>query len=65
MIVLTFNVRGLRGRHKKNKIKQLVRNHIIDFLAIQETKMEIITTRFLPSEGNSGRIFIDMEKIYG
>jgi len=70
MIVLTFNVRGLGGRQKKNKIKELVRDHKVDFLAIQETKMEVINTRlcqrfwgsvdcdwaFLPSEGNSGGI---------
>lgn len=70
MIVLTFNVRGLGGRSKRNKLRDLVREHKVDFLAIQETKMEEITHNlcysiwgnedcsweFLPSEGNSGGI---------
>lgn len=68
MIVLSFNIRGLGGRNKINKIKELVRNHKVDFLAIQETKMEDFTSSFCynlwgsddcqwvfrPSEGNSG-----------
>jgi len=67
MIVATFNV---RGRLKKNKIKELLRNHKVDFLAIQETKMEDINASlcanlwgnddfdwaYLPSEGNNGGI---------
>jgi len=70
MIVLTFNVRGLGGRQNKNKIRELVRDNKVDFLAIQETKMEVITPNFCknlwgnydcdwvfkPSEDNSGRI---------
>jgi exonuclease III len=70
MIVATFNVCGLGGRLKKNKIKELVRAHKIDFVVIQETKLEVITRSlcanlcgnedfewaFLPSEGNSGGI---------
>jgi len=43
MIVTTFNVRGLGGRVKKNKIRELVRQHNVDFLALQETKLEVIT----------------------
>jgi len=76
MIVLTFNVRGLRGRQKKNKIKELIRDHKVDFVPIQETKMEVITTRlcqslwgsddcdwaFLPSEGNRGEILSILRK---
>jgi exonuclease III len=70
MIVTTFNVRGLGGRVKKNKIRELVRQNNVDFLPIQETKLEIISPTlcyslwgdqdcewvFRPSEGNSGGI---------
>jgi exonuclease III len=70
MIVATFNVRGLRGGSKKRKIRDLLRQHKIDFMAIQETKMEDVSASFcatlwgdddfdwafLPSEGASGGI---------
>jgi len=70
MIVASFNVLGLGGGLKRNKIKQLLRQHNVDFLAIQETKMDSISKSscasiwgnedfdwaFLPSEGNSGGI---------
>lgn len=70
MIITTFNVRGLGGASKLNKIIELVRNNKVEFMAIQETKMEVITASFchklgggldcdwafVPSEGNSGGI---------
>jgi exonuclease III len=70
MIVSTFNVQGLGGRIKKNKIRELVRQNKIDFLALQETKLEDVTPSlcfsiwgsedcdwlFRPSEGSSGGI---------
>jgi len=70
MIITTFNSRGLGGVSKRNKIKELVRSNRVEFLAIQETKMEEISANlcynlwggedcdwaFLPSEGNSGGI---------
>lgn len=70
MIVATFNVRGLGGRVKKNKIRDLVRQQNIDFLAIQETKLEVVSPAlcysiwgsedcewlYRPSEGNSDGI---------
>jgi hypothetical protein len=40
MIVCSFNIRGLGSRVKRNKIRDLVKDHNLDFLAIQETKME-------------------------
>jgi len=46
MIVLSFNARGLGGRIKKNKVKDLIRDHKVDFIAIQETKMENISDSF-------------------
>lgn len=70
MIVLSFNVRGLGGSLKRKKIKELVRSHRVDFLAVQETKMEVISESlcislwgyqdcdwvYLPSVGRSGGI---------
>jgi exonuclease III len=70
MIIATFNVRGLGGRVKKNKICELVRLNNLDFLAIQETKVAEVTPSlcfslwgdedcdwvFRASEGSSGGI---------
>jgi exonuclease III len=70
MIVASFNIRGLGGRVKKRKVRDLIFKNHIDFLALQETKMESIDDRlcfslwgsedcswaFLPSEGSSGGI---------
>jgi exonuclease III len=70
MIVLSFNVIGLGGVLKRKKIRELVVGQKVDFLAIQETKMEVITDAVcrnlwcdddfqwvcLPSVGNSGGI---------
>lgn len=70
MIVSTFNCRGLGGRVKRNKIKELICSQNLDFIAIQETKMETISDSFChylwgstdcdwafqPSVGNSGGI---------
>jgi len=70
MIISTFNVWGLGGRVKKNKICELVRRNNIDFLALQETKMVEVTPSlcfsiwgnddcdwvFRASEGSSGGI---------
>jgi len=67
MIVLSYNVRGLGGRVKRKIVKELVLNHKVDFLAIQESKLEVVTESlcrglwggddcdwaFLPSVGNS------------
>jgi len=46
MIITTFNIRGLGGDLKRNKIKEWVRKNKVEFLAIQKTKMEVITTDF-------------------
>jgi exonuclease III len=43
MIISTFNVRGLGGRIKKNKIHDLVRKNNLNFLALQETKLVEVT----------------------
>jgi hypothetical protein len=70
MIVNSINIRGLGERVKRCKLKELVNKEKIDFLAIQETKLEIVydvlcfsiwgyddcSWAYLPSVGNSGEI---------
>jgi exonuclease III len=70
MIVSSFNVRGLGGVLKRKRIRDMVRSNQIEFLAIQETKLEEISEAMcfglwgsndcewvhLPSEGRSGGI---------
>jgi hypothetical protein len=70
MIITSYNVRGLGGLVKRRKIRELIRKHNIQFLAILETKLEAISDKlcyslwgsndcdwsFRPSEGNSGGI---------
>jgi len=67
---------GLGGRIKKNKIRELVRQNNIDFLTLQETKLEEVTPSlcfsiwgsedfdwvFRPSEGSSGGIISSWRK---
>lgn len=79
MIVSTFNIRGLEGRLKRNKIRSLVSSHNIDFIAIQETKLEVVSVGlcrslwgdddfdwvFWPSQGNSGGILSLWRKFSG
>lgn len=68
MILSSFKIRGLEGLVKRNAIKDLVRLEKVDFLAIQETKLEVISDSlcfniwggedcqwiYLPAVGNSG-----------
>jgi exonuclease III len=68
MIIASFNVRGLGGRIKKSRVCDLIFKNHIDFLAVQETKMESVTDKLChsiwgsedcswavcPSVGNSG-----------
>ena len=72
MIVLSYNVRGLGvgGRVKRKVVKDLVLDYRVDFLAIQESKLEVVTEslcrglwggddydwEFLSFVGNSGGI---------
>ena len=70
MIISTFNVRGICGRVKKNKISDLGRQNNLDFLALQETKLMEVSPSlcysiwgnedcdwvFRASEGSSGGI---------
>jgi exonuclease III len=42
MIVGSFNIRGLGSRVKRRRIRDLVRDEKLDFLALHETKLQII-----------------------
>lgn len=44
MIVSTFSIRGIGGGVKKRRIRELIRQNKVDFLAIQETKLEDISS---------------------
>jgi mannosylglycoprotein endo-beta-mannosidase len=77
MIVCSFNVRGLGSRVKRRKICDLIRRENIDFMAIQETKMEAFSEFFVanlwgnsacgwasyPAVGNSGGIISIWNKV--
>jgi exonuclease III len=43
MIVSTYNIRGLGGVMKRRRIREFVRSQKIDFLALQETKLEVVS----------------------
>lgn len=45
MILLSMNVRGLGGGVKKRGIRSIVRKEGLKFLAIQESKLEIVEPR--------------------
>ncbi|KAK2449806.1 hypothetical protein QL285_008962 [Trifolium repens] len=77
MICCSFNIRGLGSRVKRRRVRDLVKEEKIDFLAIQETKMEVIPEalafglwgnsdcewRYLPSNGNSGGVLSIWSKV--
>jgi hypothetical protein len=77
MIMCSFNVRGLGSRVKRRKIREVARSENVDFLAIQETKMEVISNALvvsiwgsgdcdwccLPAVGNSGGILSIWNKV--
>lgn len=46
MRIASYNIRGLGGRIKRSAIEKLVREEKLDFICIQETKMEKIEAFF-------------------
>jgi exonuclease III len=42
MIICSWNVRGLGGRVKKRKVKELIIREKVEVMAIQETKLGVI-----------------------
>jgi exonuclease III len=45
MNIVSYNVRGLGGAVKRRKLKELIRQHQVEFIAIQETKLMNITDK--------------------
>jgi exonuclease III len=46
MITSSFNIRGLGGRVKRRRIRELVRREKVEVLAIQETKLSSVNGDF-------------------
>ncbi|MCH81287.1 hypothetical protein A2U01_0002072, partial [Trifolium medium] len=46
MIVCSWNVRGLGGRVKKQKLRQLIFRQKVEVMAVQETKLEVVDHKF-------------------
>jgi hypothetical protein len=79
MIVASFNIRGLGSRVKRSKVRSIVCEEKIDFLALQETKLDGVSANlchrlwgnadcdwaFLPAVGNSGGILSIWKKSLG
>jgi mannosylglycoprotein endo-beta-mannosidase len=79
MIVGSFNIRGMGSRVKRRKVIELISLEKLDFLALQETKLEGISGNlcgrlwgsldcdwaFLPAVGNSGGILSLWRKSIG
>jgi exonuclease III len=79
MIVCTWNVRGLGGRIKKRKVRELIGRCRVDVLAIQETKLEMVDRslvtrlwggeevdwRFSSSRGRSGGVLTMWSRVNG
>lgn len=49
MILLSWNIRGLRRPEKRSKVKSLVRVRKVDVLLIQETKRSSVDDNFVKS----------------
>ncbi|KAL8516062.1 hypothetical protein ACS0TY_014658 [Phlomoides rotata] len=55
MKILTYNIRGLGSKAKLREVRELIREHKIDFCCIQESKKEVIDEflcRAVWGEGN-------------
>jgi exonuclease III len=79
MITPTFNIRGLGGRVKRRKVRELVRREKIELLALQETKVGSVDHSFCrrlwggdnvawrcnPALGRSGGLLILWDKEKG
>lgn len=71
MIISSFNVSGLLGNIKNRKVKELVRDFYLDFIAIKKVKLSQVgshyvifymgvlsmTGFFCPYKGVSGKLF--------
>lgn len=46
---LSWNIRGLRKKEKRGKLRKLIRDKRVDFLLLQETKLSSIINFFINS----------------
>lgn len=46
MRIASYNIKGLGGRIKRRVVRNLIRTERIDFICIQETKLENIEELF-------------------
>ena len=58
MKMLSWNIRGLGRREKRNRLRKLIRDNEIDVVLIQETKKEVISKEIVRS------VWPDMEFDY-
>jgi exonuclease III len=79
MITSSFNIRGLGGRVKRRKVRELVRREKVELLALQETKVANVDSSFCrslwggenvawrcnPALGRSGGLLILWDKDKG
>jgi exonuclease III len=79
MITSSFNIRGLGGRVKRQKVWELVRREKVELLALQETKVANVDSSFCrslwggenvawrcnPALGKSGGLLILWDKDKG
>lgn len=54
MKIISYNIRGLGGRVKRRKIKELVRAEKIDFICVQETRKEAVDIKLVESLWGDG-----------
>lgn len=45
MRIIILNIRGLGGRSKKSEIRELVAKEKVEFLCLQETKLDVVDER--------------------
>lgn len=65
MIILSWNVRGLNARIKKSTLRKLINTHKLNFVFIQETKMESLNPKFLKSLWNENGITTSLSPSIG
>lgn len=68
MKICSLNIRGLRMVIKKKKIRSLVTSERVDFMTIQETKMDFIDSSLCQQLGEiviSIRVFLQHAVIQG
>ena len=57
LIILIWNVRGANNQNKRKIIKSLIKDHRVDLVCLQETKIQEMSTTIVRSLGVGG--FLD------